>query len=201
MKKIKWLFFDIGSTLVDESNAYRRRIERTVLNSDITINEFYSMYKKNMKDDNEIAKHFNLVLASWSYEDEILYPNVEFCLQELSEKYKIGVIANQDFGIEQRLARLGIKKYISLIISSAEEGIEKPNLQLFQLALKRAKCKSYEAIMIGDRLDNDIFPANKIGMKTIRVKQGYWSKFGPNSDKEKPDYEINEIIELLRLLL
>ena len=60
MKKIKWLFFDIGSTLVDESNAYRRRIERTVLNSDITINEFYSMYKKNMKDDNEIAKHFNV---------------------------------------------------------------------------------------------------------------------------------------------
>ena len=26
--------------------------------------------------------------------------------------------------------------------------------------------------MVGDRLDNDIFPANKIGMKTIWIRNG-----------------------------
>ena len=36
MKNIKWLFFDIGSTLIDESIAYRKRIETTVANTDIS---------------------------------------------------------------------------------------------------------------------------------------------------------------------
>ena len=30
LAKIKWIFFDIGSTLVDESVAYHNRIERTI---------------------------------------------------------------------------------------------------------------------------------------------------------------------------
>ena len=200
INKIKWLFFDIGSTLVDERIAYRKRIERTVQNSNISIDEFYSMYNMGMKNDEEIANHFSLHLSPWDYDDEVLYSGVEFCLQELSKKYRIGIIANQDFGTAQRLESLGIKKYMNLIVSSAEEGIEKPDLRLFQVALERAKCNSNEAIMIGDRLDNDIYPANLIGMKTIRVKRGYWSRFIPNSDIEKPDYEINEITELLGIL-
>ena len=41
MTDIKWLFFDIGSTLVDESIAYQKRIERTVADTDISYDEFY----------------------------------------------------------------------------------------------------------------------------------------------------------------
>ena len=41
MTDIKWLFFDIGSTLVDESIAYRKRIETTVADTDISYDEFY----------------------------------------------------------------------------------------------------------------------------------------------------------------
>lgn len=56
--------------------------------------------------------------------------------------------------------------------SLAEEGISKPDLRIFQLALEKAQCNSEEVIMIGDRIDNDIIPAKKIGMYTIWVKQG-----------------------------
>ena len=31
-----------------------------------------------------------------------------------------------------------------------------------------------QACMIGDRIDNDIVPAKELGMKTIRVKQGFY---------------------------
>lgn len=45
------------------------------------------------------------------------------------------------------------------------------------IALSRANCKAENAVMIGDRIDNDIVPANIMGFKTIWIKQGfgkYW---------------------------
>jgi FMN phosphatase YigB (HAD superfamily) len=39
--------------------------------------------------------------------------------------------------------------------------------------LERAGCALSEAVMIGDRLDNDIRPARLRGWKTIRVAQGF----------------------------
>lgn len=56
-------------------------------------------------------------------------------------------------------------KYIDLVIASAEEGVAKPDLRIFNIALERANCKPEEAIIIGDIIDNDIVPANKIGIK------------------------------------
>ena len=53
-------------------------------------------------------------------------------------------------------------KYIDLLIASAEVGVEKPDRHIFELALERAGCKPEEAAMVGDRLDNDIVPANEI---------------------------------------
>jgi FMN phosphatase YigB (HAD superfamily) len=38
--------------------------------------------------------------------------------------------------------------------------------------LKRAGCAPSEAVMIGDRIDDDIRPARSLGWKTIRVTQG-----------------------------
>lgn len=36
-----------------------------------------------------------------------------------------------------------------------------------------SKCSPKNSVMIGDRIDNDIEPANKLGMKTIWVKQDF----------------------------
>lgn len=40
MKNIKWIFFDIGSTLVDESVAYRKRVEKTIANTNVSYDVF-----------------------------------------------------------------------------------------------------------------------------------------------------------------
>lgn len=42
MKSIKWIFFDIGSTLVDESEDFRKRVEKTVANTNISCDDFYN---------------------------------------------------------------------------------------------------------------------------------------------------------------
>ena len=63
LANIKWFFFDIGSTLVDESVAYRNRIERTIANTDISYDEFYQRMV-------EISKHnqdaYNRALEEYS---------------------------------------------------------------------------------------------------------------------------------------
>lgn len=79
MTGIKWLFFDIGSTLVDESRAYDRRIRETIAGSGVSYEQFYEemlrFYRQNKKGDLEAAKQFGLTVAPWHSEEEVLYPD------------------------------------------------------------------------------------------------------------------------------
>lgn len=201
---IKWIFFDIGSTLVDESTAYKNRIKRTIANTDISYNKFYKrmveISKRNQNAYNMVLEEYGLTKAPWNSDDEFVYPEAENCLCELSEHYKIGIIANQNLGSEERLEKLGLLKYIDLVIASAEEGVAKPDLRMFQIALDRANCKPEEALMVGDRIDNDIVPANKIGMKTIWIKQGFGKYCEPKTEIEQPDYTVESLNELISIL-
>ena len=53
-------------------------------------------------------------------------------LHALCERgYSIGVIANQAPGTEKRLENWGFMKYIKLVIASAEEGVAKPDSEIF----------------------------------------------------------------------
>ena len=87
-----------------------------------------------------------------------------------------------------------------LVIASAEEGISKPDKRIFEIALSRAKCNAENAVMIGDRIDNDIVPAKQMGMKTIWVKQGFGKYWNVAREEEKADYEVDNLISILSLL-
>ena len=86
-------------------------------------------------------EYYGLTMAPWNSDDEFVYPEAEECLRKLSEKYKIGIIANQIFGSEERLEKIGLLKYINLVVASAEEGVTKPDLRIFEIALSKADCK------------------------------------------------------------
>ncbi|MBQ5446226.1 MAG: hypothetical protein IIT48_06125 [Lachnospiraceae bacterium] len=45
-------------------------------------------------------------MPKWHIEDEELYPDTVRCLEVLSKKYKIGIIANQSLGTSDRLEQL-----------------------------------------------------------------------------------------------
>ncbi len=132
------------------------------------------LYKEKKKGERVLIQSYGMEKPCWHKEEEELFPESYMCLEQLSKKYKIGVIANQSLGTADRLEKHGVLKFIDLVIAFAEEGVEKPDKRIFEIALSRAGCKPENAVMIGDRVDNDIIPAKKIGMKTIRVKQGMW---------------------------
>ena len=200
MNKIKWIFFDIGSTLVDESAVYENRIKEITQGNNIDRNEFVAKVieraQTSPKPIVSAAEDYGVKVPAWRHDLEVLYPDTKELLQRLSQKYKIGIIANQDFGTEQRLTDFNVHQYINLVIASAEEGVAKPDLRIFQIALARADCKPEEAIMVGDRIDNDIIPANKIGMTTVWIKQGFGSYAEPKTVEEQPDYIVNSLAEI-----
>ena len=200
MNKIKWIFFDIGSTLVDESAVYENRIKEITQGNNIDRNEFVAKVieraQTSPKPIVSAAEDYGVKVPAWRHDLEVLYPDSKEVLQRLSQKYKIGIIANQDFGTEQRLTDFNVHQYINLVIASAEEGVAKPDLRIFQIALARADCKPEEAVMVGDRIDNDIIPANKIGMTTMWIKQGFGSYAEPKTVEEQSDYIVNSLAEI-----
>lgn len=201
MNSIKWIFFDIGSTLVDESACYEKRYRETTQNTAVgyqefkdKVIEFAAMSNSPYK---EAVKHFGLQKTKWYSELETPYPSTESVLEVLSKKYNLGIIANQPAGCKERLEKWGIAEYFDLVISSTEEGIEKPNSEIFNIALERANCSPENAVMVGDRMDNDIAPAKEIGMKTVWVKQGF-AAYQQNSDI--PDYTLQALEEIKTII-
>jgi HAD superfamily hydrolase (TIGR01549 family) len=129
------------------------------------------------------------------------FASADAVLKELSHHYRIGIIANQSPGTAERLESYGLRRYVDVLACSAEEGVSKPDPELYAVALKQAGCEPEEAVMIGDRIDNDIIPAKKLGMRTIRILQGY-GRFQPELEgQEHADWTIEALEQLIPLLV
>ncbi len=138
---------------------------------------------------------------AWREGLEKPYPDAKHVLDALHKTYRIGIIANQTPGTEDRLKAWGLWQFISLCLPSAEVGISKPNLAIFKLAMQRSGCKPEHAVMVGDRIDNDVTPAKSLGWKTIRVKQGLFQAQVPMNAEQVPDFEIRRLGDVLEILL
>lgn len=204
MNKNKWLFFDIGSTLVDETDCVKKRCEVIIESNNIDRQEFYDRVEECAKTDSfavrAAAIYYGAEIPRWYGELEKLYPDTKMILEIVSKKYKLGVIANQSLGTKERLDNWNIGKYFDVVVASAEAGCAKPDLKIFNLALEQAGCKPNDAVMIGDRLDNDIVPAKQIGMKTVWVRQGFAKYQIICNESEQPDFIIDSISDILDIL-
>ncbi len=205
LDSIKWIFFDMGSTLIDETLAMEHRIREVIEGTSVTYEQFVEkkiyFAKQNKPADLETIKFYGLTKTPWHKEDERLYSDTIECLKKLYGHYKLGIIANQSLGSKERLEKFGILEYIDVVVASAEEGVAKPDKRIFEIALERAGCEPEEAAMVGDRLDNDIVPANEIGMYTIWIKQGNWKDASPREELEQPDMTVESLSELCEKVL
>lgn len=203
-ENIEWVFFDVGSTIIDEHIAYEHRMKDIADLANTTYSSVYEtamgFYKQNQKGDLETAKLLGVDLTKWHKEDEVLYSDAYECLEILSSRYKIGIIANQSLGTKDRLEQHGILQYIDLVIASAEEGVAKPDKKIFEIALERGNCKPNNAVMIGDRIDNDIIPAKLLGMHTIWIKQEFGQYWNITQEVEKADCVVHSLMDICNIL-
>ncbi len=221
---LRWVFFDLGGTLLDDL-PFHDYIYGTMLSMfaerghKVTMDEFVNMrnllVKKRVRVLGSLIEHFtgkeSLVkplmeelmsrIEGKGSELQTPFPESQGILEKTNERYKTGVIANQEIGIHDLLNKVGWNRIFDVIIISDEVQLWKPDARIFKMALDKAGCKPSEAAMVGDRIDNDVTPAKRLGMKTVRFK---WGIFGPQeteSEDEKADAEISSLSDLPDALL
>jgi len=206
---MKVLFFDVGYTLVNEDAVWEKRCQEQAETQEakklgLSARDIYyeienASISRKPQFRTLLDKYNFKEVAPYRTELEKLYEEAPVIIKALSQKYELGIIANQLDGLKERLQAFGLQKYFKYIISSWDVQLMKPDIRIFEHALDKANCRPQEACMIGDRLDNDILPAKALGMKTVWIKQGFGALQKPLSKSEESDYTINNLAELLKI--
>jgi len=213
--KINWLFLDLGWTLINEARAHLERCERTVqslfaLNKPITVDNLIEECDKaaaafapspywgalqalgvTMEEQNALREQ-----APYPKDLEELYPDAADTVKALAKRLKLGVIANQPAGTEERLVKHGIRDYFDLVFSSTEQGVAKPDPRIFELAARATGVEPAQIVMVGDRLDNDIRPAKASGWRTVRILRGFHRLQQPRDEADRPDFTVRQLSDI-----
>ncbi len=129
------------------------------------------------------------------------YDVAPVALRDLADKgYEMGLIANQPEDIMELLKSSGLGEYFRVSVISALVRLKKPDPRIFQLALNKAGYEAAHCIMVGDRLDTDICPANRLGMETIRTTNSLFRLQNPMSECENPTFTVSTLSEIPGLL-
>ena len=120
------------------------------------------------------------------------FPNLIELLEYLkSENIKLGMITNGYTSLQYgNIKALGIEKYFKTIVISEQEGIKKPDSEIFIRALKRLGSNATESMYVGDHPINDVQASKLVGMRGVWKRDCYW-----NSPVEA-DFIIDDLLEL-----
>ena len=121
-------------------------------------------------------------------------------LQELSIHCEMGLIANQSDDVYKLLVKSGIDRFFKVQVISSIVNLKKPDPTIFNLALEKAGRPAAECIMVGDRLDTDVCPANKLGMTTIRTTNSLFVLQVPVRECERPTYTVARLSEIPKIV-
>ncbi len=94
-------------------------------------------------------------------------PGMKDTLEDLCGSFSLGIIANQLREVVIGLEVTGLRRCFRVLALSELIGLKKPDPEIFEWALREAGCRPEEAVMVGDRVDNDVAPAAKAGLWTI----------------------------------
>jgi len=117
-------------------------------------------------------------------------------IEALSKCCEIGIISNQINDPLEPLIKTNVLSLFRKIFIISD--ISNSNFQnkLFLDAIKYSGFPATNCIMIGDRLDIDISPANKVGMKTIRLTNSLFNLQSAINKDEFPDYSVKKLDEI-----
>jgi HAD superfamily hydrolase (TIGR01509 family) len=206
---VTWLFFDLGGTLVDETWSYRAWFANAAAltggalsGADIEREYRAGVARGQPTVTGQLRPYgFTGPDTQHLYPSELdrPYPQAAAVVAHLAQRYRLGIIANQNPGAADRLQAWGLRQHFEVVVASAEAGLSKPDPRIFELALSLAGCQPAQAVMIGDRIDNDIRPAKQAGWHTVRLRQGYAAAQPVRTPADQPDATVPSLAALLPL--
>lgn len=94
-------------------------------------------------------------------------PGAREALEGIADRFRLGLLANQPPQSLDFLERHGLIPLFDVVVLDSQHSVSKPDPALFRIALEEAKVDPQDAVMVGDRLDNDIIPARRMGMRAV----------------------------------
>jgi len=115
-----------------------------------------------------------------------------------SRGFKLGIVANiWSGGMSPALEKLGLNSFFEATVASVDVGYQKPDPEIFQLALSHLRLSAEETMMVGDNPISDIQGAHSLGMCTVRFMRG------PNQtepDVVEADFKIRNLSTLTNIV-
>ncbi|MFP4499494.1 MAG: HAD family hydrolase [Candidatus Hydrogenedentota bacterium] len=210
MASVEWLLIDVGSVLIIDDYGVARFLQRvcdiaraggrpltleqvmrereTLVNTKLDPAPYLSVANRHLADAMRERAYREVVEAISQHWQAFNTPakDVREVLTRLARRYHLAIAANQPANCRAALDELGLLRHFEVVGISAEMGIAKPDPAFFTRILEQAGCPPSAAIMIGDRIDNDIAPAKALGLGTIQVRMDPGENgFDPRDEAER----------------
>ena len=138
----------------------------------------------------ELAEGYITHLTSFSH----VFDHTHSTLEYLRPKYKLHILTNGFKEIQhKKLSGAQIDQYFSCVINAEEVGVKKPDPEIFNAALERAKVRPEQALMIGDDLEADVHGALNAGWSALHFNN-------ENLESDPSCMSFSCLSELQRLL-
>jgi putative hydrolase of the HAD superfamily len=99
-----------------------------------------------------------------------LFPDVLPVLEDLRGRgLTLGLVSNFEAWLDGLLEHLGIRTLLDIRVISGEVGLEKPDPEIFRMALARASVLPAASTYVGDNPYFDVEPAVAVGMRGILI--------------------------------
>lgn len=123
--------------------------------------------------------------------DYKITPGIPALLQRLNDLgYRQAVVSNWPPSLRRFLAWHGLDRYFQLIVISGEEGVAKPDPDIFQRAMERLKVEPHRSAYIGNDPYLDIAPSRSLGITPVH--------FDP--EMQFPGAEARTVDQLVQVL-
>jgi HAD superfamily hydrolase (TIGR01549 family) len=91
-------------------------------------------------------------------------------LRTLEGRFRMGVVSNFYGNLGNILAEADLARFFGTVVDSSQVGIFKPDAGIFLAALERLGSAPSETAMVGDSIDKDCLPAQRLGIKGIWLR-------------------------------
>lgn len=225
---IQAVFFDMDDTIYDTSGfaaiARRAAVKAMVHNGlQCSEEEGYEQLMDIIKEKgSNYGRHFNILVEQINGKEDpliivngiITYHNTKFAMLKLepesfsillylkSQGYKVGLITNgKQLKQWEKLVRLGVYPFFDDVVTSESVGVEKPDPEIFNIAMERLNVTAGTSLMIGNNFDVDIVGACNAGMQAMiinsKITEEQQKVIDENSYSVK---ELNALIDLMKIL-
>jgi FMN phosphatase YigB (HAD superfamily) len=117
-------------------------------------------------------------------------------IETMSKYHELGIMSNQPKEEIEPLINANILSLFNRIGIPSQIKIKKSHEKCLFEGINFTRFPASRCIMIGDRLDIDILPANKLGMKTIRFTDSLFHMQSAKIKLEIPTYTIKKLEEI-----